>query len=36
LTSKLQVRELRNHPLFGVFIEVIADPKIVADWPFAG
>ncbi|HSF30228.1 MAG TPA: ABC transporter substrate-binding protein [Candidatus Tectomicrobia bacterium] len=23
-------------PLFNVFIEVIADPKIVADWPFPG
>ncbi|MGE3537532.1 MAG: ABC transporter substrate-binding protein [Candidatus Tectimicrobiota bacterium] len=39
-----QLRKIGNHkfaqfetiPLFNVFIEVIVDPKIVADWPFSG
>jgi ABC-type transport system substrate-binding protein len=39
-----QLRKIGNYkfeqfetiPLFHVFIEVIADPKIVEDWPFSG
>ena len=39
-----QLRKIGNYkfenfeaiPLFNVFIEVIVDPKIVADWPFPG
>jgi hypothetical protein len=39
-----QLRKIGNYkfenfetiPLFDVFIEVIVDPKIVADWPFPG
>ena len=27
---------IRDHPLFDVFIEVVVDPKIVADWAFSG
>jgi peptide/nickel transport system substrate-binding protein len=40
----IQLRKIGNYkfehfetiPLFDVFIEVIVDPKIVADWPFPG
>ena len=39
-----QLRKIGNYkfesfeiiPLFNVFIEVIVDPKIIADWPFPG
>lgn len=39
-----QLRKIGNHkfeqfetiPLFNVFIEVIADPKVIQDWPFSG
>jgi ABC-type transport system substrate-binding protein len=39
-----QLRKIGNYkfeqfetiPLFNVFIEVVVDPKIVADWPFSG
>jgi peptide/nickel transport system substrate-binding protein len=39
-----QLRKIGNYkfeqfeliPLFDVYIEVVADPKIVADWPFSG
>jgi ABC-type transport system substrate-binding protein len=39
-----QLRKIGNYkfeqfetiPLFDVFIEVVVDPKIVADWPFSG
>jgi ABC-type transport system substrate-binding protein len=28
--------QFENIPLFNVFIEVVVDPKIIKDWPFAG
>ncbi len=39
-----QLRKIGNYkfesfetiPLFDVYIEVVVDPKIVADWPFSG
>ena len=39
-----QLRRIGNYkfenfetiPLFDVYIEVVVDPKIVADWPFSG
>ena len=43
-SADAQLRKIGNYkfeqfeiiPLFDVFIEVIVDPKIVADWPFSG